>query len=61
MENVIKHVKEINKTVQDMKVEIEAMEKTHSGNLEIENLGKRTTDASITNKIQKMEKRISGV
>ena len=45
------HSKEMNKTVQDLKMEIEAIKKTQTeGILEMENLGKRTgtTDASIT-------------
>ena len=42
-ENTIKQVKEINKTVQDLKMEIEAIKKTQTeGILEMENLGKRT-------------------
>ena len=62
--NTIKHVKEINKTVQDLKVQIEAKKKTQTeGILEMENLGKRTgfTNTSITNRIQEMEERISGI
>ena len=40
-ENTIKQVKEINKTVQDLKVEIEAIKKTQTeGILVMENLGK---------------------
>jgi hypothetical protein len=56
-------VKEMNKCVQNIKMEIEAIKKTQTeGILEIENLGKRTgtTDASITSRIQEMEDRISG-
>ena len=48
----------------DLKVEIEAIKKTQTnGILEMENLGKRTgpTDANITNRIQKMKERISGI
>lgn len=63
-ENTIKLVKEMNKTVQDLKREIEAIMKTQTkGILEMENLGKRTgtTDRSITNRIQKMQERISGI
>jgi hypothetical protein len=46
-------VKEINITVQDLKVEIEAIKKTQTeGIMEIDNLEKRTgTYASITNRI----------
>jgi len=61
-ENTIKQGKEINKIVQDLKMEIETIKKTQTeAILEIENLGKRrgTTDASITNRIQEMEERIS--
>ena len=50
--------------VQDMKTEIEAINKTETkGILEMENLGKwsRTTDASITKRIQETAERISGV
>ena len=45
-ENIIKRMKEINKTVQDLKVAIKAIEKRRKketeGILEMENLGKRT-------------------
>jgi hypothetical protein len=54
----------MNKTVKDMKVEIEAIKEIKTWEiLEIENLGKRTgtTDASFTKKIQEMGDRISGV
>ena len=53
-ENTIKQVNKINKTVQDLKMEIEAIKKTQTeGILEIENLEKRTgrTYATITNRI----------
>lgn len=58
-------VKEIKKSMQDLKVGIEAIKKTETGRiLEMENLGKitgqQTTDASITNRIEEMEVRISG-
>ena len=59
--NSMKQVMEINKTVQDLKMEAEAIKKTQTeGILEIENLGKGTgtTDDSITNRIQEMEERI---
>ena len=52
------------KTVQDLKTEIEAIKKTQTkGILGMENLGKRTgtREASITNRIQEMEERVSGV
>jgi hypothetical protein len=51
-------VKELNKTVQDLKMERETLEKTQrETNLEVENLGKRSgvIDASI----QEIEERIS--
>lgn len=61
-ENTIKQVKEINKTMQYLKVEIEAIKKTNKAILEMENLGKRTgtKDTSIINTIQEMEERCSG-
>jgi hypothetical protein len=50
-------VKEMNKTIQDLKMELETIKKSQR---EIENLGKRseTIDASITNRIQEIEERI---
>ena len=54
----------MNKTVQSLKVEIEAIKKAQTEEiLEKENLGKRTrtTDTSITNRIQDMDKRISDI
>ena len=57
-------MKEINKTVQDLKMKIEAIKKTQTERiLEMENLEKRTgtTDTSITNKIQETEDTISSV
>ena len=49
--NKIKQMKKINKSVQDLKVEIEAIKKTQSEEiLEMENLEKRTTDASFSNR-----------
>ena len=50
-------------TVQDLKIEIEAIKKTESeGIMRMEKLGKRTetTIANITNRIKEMEERISG-
>ena len=47
-----------------MKTEIKAIKKTQTeGILEMENLGKRmgTTETSTTNRIQEMDKKISGV
>jgi hypothetical protein len=52
------HSKEMNKTVQDLKMEIEAIKKTQTeGTLETENIGKRTvtTETSINNRIQEMK------
>jgi chromosome segregation ATPase len=54
---------ELNKTIQDLKREVETIKKTQSETtLEIENLGKKsgTTDVSISKRIQEMEERISG-
>ena len=54
----------MNKTVQDLKIEIEAIKKIQTeGILEMENLGKctGTTNTSITNRKQEMEDRISGM
>ena len=54
----------MNKVIQDLNVEIETIQKTQmEGNLEMKDLGKRSgiTDVSITNRIQKIEERISGV
>ena len=60
-ENTTKQVKELNKTIQDLKMEIETIKKSQrETTLELENLGKRSgvIDTSITNRI---EERISGV
>jgi hypothetical protein len=54
---------ELNKIIQDLKREVETMKKTQrETTLEIETLGKKsgTIDASISNRIQEMEARISG-
>ena len=51
-ENTTKQVKELNKTIQDLKMEIETIEKSQrETTLEIENLGRRSgvMDATITN------------
>jgi chromosome segregation ATPase len=56
-------VKEINKNIQDLKMEIETIKTSQEETiLELENLGKRSgdIDASITNRIQEIEERISG-
>ena len=53
----------MDKTIQDHKMEIKTIEKSQKETaLEIENLGKRSgiIDASITNRIQEIEERISG-
>jgi chromosome segregation ATPase len=62
-ENTSKEVMEMNKTILDLKREVDTIKKTQSeATLEIENQGKKsgTIDASITNRIQEMEERISG-
>jgi prefoldin subunit 5 len=62
-ENTPKQVMELDKTIQDLKREVDTIKKTQSeAMLEIENLGKKsgTIDASINNRIQEMEERISG-
>ena len=49
--------------IQDLKIEVETIKKSQrETTLEIENLGKRSggIDASITNRIQEIEERISG-
>jgi hypothetical protein len=54
---------EWNKTIQDLKMEVETMKKTQrETTLEIEITGKKsgTIDVSISNRIQEMEERISG-
>ena len=54
---------ELNKTIQDLKLEVETIKKTQKETtLEIETLGKKsgTIDVSITNRIQEMKERISG-
>jgi hypothetical protein len=63
-ENTSKQVKVLNKAIHDLKVEAETIKKTQmDANLEMENLGKWTgiTDISITNRIQDIEERKSGV
>jgi prefoldin subunit 5 len=55
---------EFNKTIQDLKREVDTIKKTQSeATLEIETLGNKcgTIDSSISNRIQEMEERISGV
>jgi dGTP triphosphohydrolase len=61
--NTTKQVKEMNKTIQDLKMEIETIKKSQrETTLELENLGKRSgfIDASITNRIHEIEERILG-
>ena len=51
------------KTIQDLKMEIETIRKSQRETaLQLENLGKRSgvIDASIINRIQEIEERISG-
>jgi prefoldin subunit 5 len=51
-------VKEMNRTIQGLKMEIETIKKSQKETtLELENLGKRSgdIDASITNRIQEIE------
>jgi predicted nucleic acid-binding Zn-ribbon protein len=58
-----KKVKELNKTIQDLKMEMETIKKSQrETTLEIENLGKRSgvIDESIINRIREINKRISG-
>ena len=53
-----------NKMVQYLKLELETVKKTQTKEiLEMKYLGKKTgaTDASITNRIQEMEERVSGI
>jgi predicted nucleic acid-binding Zn-ribbon protein len=62
-ENASNQMKEMNKTMQDLKMEVETIKKSQREiTLEIENLGKKSgaIEASITNRIQDIEKRISG-
>jgi predicted nucleic acid-binding Zn-ribbon protein len=54
---------EFNKTIQDLKREVDLIKKTQSeATLEIETLGKKSEniDASISNRIQEIEERVSG-
>jgi hypothetical protein len=62
-ENTSKQVMELNRTIQDVKREVETIKKTQRETiLGIENLGKKsgTIDVSISNRMQEMEERISG-
>jgi chromosome segregation ATPase len=61
-ENTSKQVMELNKTIQDLKMELETIMKTQKETtLKTETLGKKsgTIDANISNRIQVMEERIS--
>jgi predicted RNase H-like nuclease (RuvC/YqgF family) len=61
-ENTTKQMMELNKTIQDLKVEVETIKKTQrETTLEIEILGKKsdTIDVSIRKRIQEMEEKIS--
>jgi DNA repair exonuclease SbcCD ATPase subunit len=62
-ENATKQVMELHKTIQDIKREVDTIKKMQSEAMqEIETRGKKsgTIDASISNRIQEMEERISG-
>jgi hypothetical protein len=57
-----KQVKELNKIIQDLKLEIETLKKSQrETTLEKENVGKKSgvVDTSFTNRIQEIEKRVS--
>lgn len=54
----------MNKTVQDLNMEIESVTKTHTkGNLEMKNLGTQTgtSEASLASRTQETEEKISGI
>ena len=56
-------MKELNKTIQDLKLYIKTLKKSQrETTVEIENLGKRliVIDASIINRIKEIEEKISG-
>ena len=62
-ENIHKQVKELEKTIQNLKVKIKPLKRSENKTtLYIENHGKRTgvINESITNRIQEIEERISG-
>jgi seryl-tRNA synthetase len=55
--------RKMNKTIQDLKLEVETIKKSQrETTIEVENLGEKSgaIDASITNRIQEIEERISG-
>ena len=61
-ENTTKQVMKLNKTIQNLKMEVETIKKTQrETTLEKEILGKKsgTIDVSISNRIQEMEERTS--
>jgi chromosome segregation ATPase len=61
-ENTTKQVMELNKTIKDLKMEVETMKETQrETSLEIQTQGNKpgTMDASISNRIQEIEERIS--
>jgi predicted nucleic acid-binding Zn-ribbon protein len=61
--NTGKQVKELNKTIQGIKMEVETVKKSQrETRLEIKNLGKKSgaINASIINRIRAIEERISG-
>ena len=55
-------MKELNKTIQDLKGEVETKKSQNGTSLEIENLEKNSgvIDANINNRIQEIEERTSG-
>jgi predicted nucleic acid-binding Zn-ribbon protein len=62
-ENTYNQVKELNKTIQDLKMEVKTVKKSQRDTtLKIESLEKKSgaKDASINNRIQEVEERISG-
>jgi TolA-binding protein len=62
-ENTTKQVKELNRPIQDLKMQIETIKKSQrETTLEMEILGKKsgTIDVTISYRIQEMEERLSG-
>jgi uncharacterized protein YhaN len=62
-ENTTKQVKELNRSIQDLKLQIEAIKKSQrETTLQIEILGKKpgSIDASISFRTQEREERLSG-
>ena len=62
-ENTTKQVKELNRPIQDLKMQIETIKKSQrETTLEMETLGKKsgTIDVTISYRIQEMEERLSG-